>query len=67
MDAADAPYLAADRRPEYLAWRDARARIKATDEPRPDVAQHRLYFAHMYTDDPIIAVVGVERALRALR
>eukprot|EP00965_Chrysotila_dentata_P022258 736403-Pleurochrysis_carterae.AAC.1 len=29
--------------------------------------RHRLYFAHVHTDDPIIAVVGVTRALRALR
>jgi len=30
-------------------------------------AQHRLYAVHMYTDDPVFIVVGVQRALRALR
>lgn len=30
-------------------------------------AQHRLYAVHMYTDDPVFIVVGVRRALRALR
>eukprot|EP00965_Chrysotila_dentata_P125202 4139355-Pleurochrysis_carterae.AAC.1 len=67
MDAADAPFLAADTSPECLAWRAARARIRRRDEPNPEHAQQRLYFAHMYTDDPVIAVVGVDRALRALR
>eukprot|EP00965_Chrysotila_dentata_P068479 2263896-Pleurochrysis_carterae.AAC.1 len=67
MDAAEASFLASDRSAAYLSWRASRARIRRRDEPNPDGAQQRLYFAHMYTDDPIIAVVGVERALRALR
>jgi hypothetical protein len=31
------------------------------------IVQQRLYFAHVYTDDPIFGVVGVRRALAALR
>ena len=30
-------------------------------------AQQRLYAAFMYTDDPVVVVVGADRALRALR
>eukprot|EP00965_Chrysotila_dentata_P064070 2121400-Pleurochrysis_carterae.AAC.1 len=67
LDEADAAHLAADRRPEYLAWRQARTRIRRTHEPHAERAQQRLYFAHMYTDDPVLGVVGVQRALRALR
>eukprot|EP00965_Chrysotila_dentata_P028042 932452-Pleurochrysis_carterae.AAC.1 len=67
MDAADAPFLTADRSPAYMSWRADRARIRHRREPNAAHAQQRLYFVHMYTDDPVIAVVGVDRALRALR
>eukprot|EP00965_Chrysotila_dentata_P120289 3977629-Pleurochrysis_carterae.AAC.1 len=67
MDRTDAPFLAADTSPAYLAWRERRASIELSDEPNAAIANQRLYFAHMYTHDPIIGVVGVQRAVRALR
>eukprot|EP00965_Chrysotila_dentata_P062715 2078371-Pleurochrysis_carterae.AAC.1 len=62
MDKADAPFLAADTSPAYLNWRERRASIKPSDGPNADIANQRLYSAHMYTDDPIIGVVGAQRA-----
>eukprot|EP00965_Chrysotila_dentata_P129306 4274286-Pleurochrysis_carterae.AAC.1 len=50
-----------------MSWRADRARIRHRREPNAAHSQQRLYFVHMYTDDPVIAVVGVDRALRALR
>eukprot|EP00965_Chrysotila_dentata_P162096 5352713-Pleurochrysis_carterae.AAC.1 len=67
MDAADAPFLAQDTSAAYLAWRSKRAKLRLRNEPNAELAHQRLYFAHMYTDDPIIGVVGVARALRALK
>jgi hypothetical protein len=65
MDAAEG-MLPVDARPSAERWRAARSAIRRarTDEQR---AQLRLYVVHMYTDDPIMAVVGVDRALRLLR
>eukprot|EP00965_Chrysotila_dentata_P210278 6185804-Pleurochrysis_carterae.AAC.1 len=66
MVAADAPHLEDDCRPAYMALLAARAHIAAADKPNARIAQQRLFLAHMYTDDPINAVVGVQRALCAL-
>ena len=65
MDAAEAnvPF---DVRPSAASWRAARASIHRL-EPAEQRAQLRLYFVHMYTDDPIFAVVGVQRAVRLLK
>ena len=53
-----------------MRWREARAAISFRSSRRDSEAerssQQRLYFAHMYTDDPILGVVGVQRALRLL-
>jgi hypothetical protein len=68
MDAAEAS-VAPDVRPSAERWRAARSAIRMTGKRDSDVerrAQQRLYFAHMYTDDPIMGVVGVQRALRLL-
>ena len=74
MDAAES-VIPLDARPSAERWRAARATIRrrrttplwtsqaVADEQR---AQMRLYVVHMYTDDPIMAVVGVERAIRLL-
>jgi hypothetical protein len=62
MDAADAPHIAADQRPSFLRWRDQRRRV----EQRHGGHQQRLWSAMMYTDDPVFAVVGAQRALRLL-
>ena len=72
MDAADAPFLR-HASPKLRRWQALRLRAQErTGRPCPPGApekceQLRLYAAHMYTDDPIFLVVGVERALRALR
>ena len=63
MDREEAEIAAKDRRPSYLEWRRRRERV----QQRRGGRQQRLYFAHMYTDDPIFGVVGVARALAALR
>jgi hypothetical protein len=72
MDAAES-MLPVDVRPSAERWRTARAALRRrapargrtpADEQR---AQERLYVVHMYTDDPIMAVVGVDRAIRLLR
>eukprot|EP00965_Chrysotila_dentata_P068126 2253573-Pleurochrysis_carterae.AAC.1 len=67
MDAADAPFLAADTSAACLAWRGRRSKLRLRNEPSAELAHQRLYFAHMYMNDPIIGVVGVARAMRALR
>ena len=66
MDAADAPFLAADQRPSHVAWRQARAKV-ASRTGTPAFIEQRLYFVIIYTDDPLFAVVGVDRAIRALK
>jgi hypothetical protein len=65
MDAAEAG-VPVDVRPSAAYWRAARASIHR-QEPAEHLAQSRLYIAHMYTDDPIFAVVGVQRAIRLLK
>ena len=71
MDAAEAA-VPLDTRPSAREWRRRREQIcarlgtTAADRTRCTCVQTRLWFAHMYTDDPIFAVVGVERALRLL-
>ena len=68
MDAAEAS-MAPDMRPSAERWRAARSAIRMTGKRDSDIerrAQQRLYFAHMYTDDPIMGVVGVQRAIRLL-
>ena len=65
MDAAEAT-VPDDPRPSAERWRAARATIRR-DTPGERHAQLRLYFVHMYTDDPVMGVVGVQRALRLLR
>ena len=68
MDAAEAD-VPFDVRPSAASWRAARASIRRLEkfEPAERRAQLRLYIVHMYTDDPIFAVVGVQRAVRLLR
>ena len=68
MDAAEAD-VPFDVRPSAASWRAARASIRRLEEfePAERRAQFRLYIVHMYTDDPIFAVVGVQRAVRLLR
>ena len=66
FDAIDEPFLQADRRPSHVAWRQTRAKL-ASRLGRPAHVEQRLYMCLCYTDDPLIAVVGVERAVRALR
>ena len=65
MDAAEAG-VPIDLRPSAAHWRAARASIRR-QEPAEQRAQSRLYIVHMYTDDPIFAVVGVQRAIRLLK
>ena len=71
MDREDAAISSADGRPAYAEYRRDRDRVQqpATSKLSPEewkVAQQRLYFVHMYTDDPIFGVVGVKRALALL-
>jgi hypothetical protein len=54
-----------DDRPSAHRWRAERADA-ARQAGSPLNIQLRLYCAHMYTDDAILAVVGVDRALRLL-
>jgi hypothetical protein len=54
-----------DERPSARRWRSDRARA-AEASGTPAHVQARLYCAHMYTDDAILAVVGLDRALRLL-
>ena len=72
MDAAEAN-LPWDERPSAQVWRDARARmcrnavaLGALDTSDCAASQLRLWAVHMYTDDPIFIVVGVDRALLLL-
>ena len=69
MDAVEAA-VPRDTRPSAVRWQEARAAISFRSSRRDSEAerssQQRLYFAHMYTDDPILGVVGVQRALRLL-
>ena len=64
MDAAEAA-VPPDNRPTAREWR--RLRTALPPDLHDPEAQLRLYFVVMYTDDPLMVVVGVERALRLLR
>lgn len=67
MDAAEAaaPF---DDRPTMRTWRELRSRLtRLVDDQLAGSYEQRLYAVHMYTDDPIFIVVGVERALRLLK
>ena len=64
MDAAEAAEPE-DLRPSAERWRAARSATRR-DTLGEQRAQLRLYVIHMYTDDPVMAVVGVQRALRLL-
>ena len=64
MDAAEAAQVP-DMRPSALAWRERRAAVAHRGDG--DVlAASRLYLIEMYTDDALMGVVGLERALRLL-
>ena len=63
LDAIEDPLLEADPRPSAQAWLDQRRRL----EERVGGHQRRLYSVHMFCDDNIIAVVGVQRTLRLLK
>lgn len=61
---------------EWTQWRTRRARLQSLcikQRPKqpgvatPDCNQTRLASIHMYTDDPVMVVVGVDRALRLLQ
>ena len=72
MDAVEAAQ-AWDGRPSMDEWRRSRRDVATllTSLNSPDLEtevhhQTRLYFAKMYTDDAILGVVGVQRALRLL-
>ena len=67
MDRAEAPHLPHE-------WREARSEAQqASKAPCFDLdgtevcPEHRLYACYMYTDDPILAAVGVDRTIRMLR
>ena len=63
MDRVEDPLLLADGRPSVQAWLAARRLV----EERVGGHQRRLYFIHTFCDDNIIGVVGVARAVRAVR
>ena len=72
MDAAEAAQPIDDR-PSAVEWRERRQRVAdrlmASEPADLDATrrrQMRLWFAKMYTDDALLCVVGVERALRLI-
>ena len=70
MDREEAAIAARDSRPAYAEWQRRRNAVPRADGVDPAYGvdpEQRLYFCHYYTDDPIIGVVGVERALAAIR
>ena len=70
MDAEEAAIASRETRPSFLEWRRRRTRVPQEPGVPGNVhalRQQRLYFCHYYTDDPIIGVVGVRRALAAIR
>ena len=72
MDREDQDISDADARPSYAEWRQSRLLVKQPHDSELSAAewrqaQQRLYFVHMYTDDPFFGVVGVQRALALLR
>ena len=64
MDAAEA--ASPDPNPALPNWLAARKAV-ALSSGQTETHESRLYSVVMYSDDPAIAVVGVERAVRALR
>ena len=71
LEAAQPP----DPRPSMAQWRSERLRVakryrmargQSISWADARLMQSRLYFAKMYTDDAVLAVVGVQRALRLL-
>jgi hypothetical protein len=66
MDELDRELEPLDQRPTMLQWRDQRAKVAAKQGTSTE-HESRLWGAVIYTDDPIICVVGVERAIRAIR
>ena len=64
MDQEEAQAI--DLNPRLSEWMRTRARVAAR-HGTSIAAEQRLYAAVMYSDDPLIAVVGVERAVRALK
>jgi hypothetical protein len=62
MDAAEKPFFDKEKDPHRVAWIKTRRKLTATTGEE----QCRLYNVHMYTDDPIFSVVGVERTIRLL-
>ena len=75
LDAEDAAFLRDGLNPRLDAWLAARrgaarsgARHAGRDVTPDDFLRAlRLYAAFMYTDDPVVVTVGVQRTLRALR
>ena len=77
MDAADAPFIPAAWKRARAAAQSASAQpcfqldtqltTSATDESIAICPEQRLFFAYIYSDDPLFCVVGVARAMRALR
>ena len=66
LDKAEAPHLRRGLSSEMDRWLQSRDEVPC-EPPCERHEQRRLYSVHMYTDDPIFCVVGVQRALRALR
>ena len=66
MDRLDLDVDPHDPRPAMQRWRQERQRV-ADKEGTNLTLETRLWGAVIFTDDPIICVVGVERAVRALR
>ena len=66
MDAEELA-LPVDSRPSAAEWRRVRGNVKLPRAGDPQSSQLRLWSIHMYCDDPIFIVVGVERTLRMLR
>lgn len=65
MAAAEAR-LPRDDRPSAIEWRRVRGDLCEKLGHDRSCFHSRLWFVHMYTDDPILGVVGVERALLLL-
>lgn len=63
MDRIEDPLLEADPRSTAQRWLASRREVERIHGGH----QRRLYMVHMYCDDNIMAVVGVDRAVRLLR
>ena len=63
MDRIEDPLLEADPRSTAQRWLASRREVERIYGGH----QRRLYMVHMYCDDNIMAVVGVDRAVRLLR